>query len=242
VASPLHGGSAPIALTTGAVAQDGLEALESQGMRQVPDIAEATEAASKLMLWRKRMLRRDGAVDDVTNPPLDGETEWLQGQGVGDGFVTRVPGVPVSGDVLGDDTCVERCGRDGSRSLKLARWRRRRRGHDGVGAQKALLGDAQIDAREAAIERGLADGDLGNGVDASQVAHMRHTVWRHVLPDLKSLGWRFQHGPPVLFVLRVFVRWPGEGAEGAGHGAGLSGASSAAIASSQVVEVFAHMH
>ena len=214
-------GSAPTALTTGAVAQDGLEASVSERVSHGPDVAEVTEAASKLVLWRQRMLSRGGAVDAAESPQHDD-------------------------DESASRACVGRRDFDCSRAAKIARWRRRRRGHHGVGAQEAPLIDEQIEVQEALLEEALFDRRqaVGDWVDASsrgQVAHRKRTVWKHVLPDLKSLGWGFQPGPPVLFVLRVFVRWPGEGVEGGGHG-GQSEAPSASIASSQVVEVFAHIH
>lgn len=221
-------------------------------------VAEATVSSNlrstKLVLWRQRFLGREGALDADQNLPLDG-TQGLGDGGAGLGGV-RVPGVASGGDAKGDgddEAASWPCGAhrpaDCSRAAKLARWRHRRRGYDGLEAQNASLRDSRVEAHKAFIEQRQARGGHGDGGAASswgQEAHrlLRPTVWRHVLPDLKSLGYlvHIEPGNRILIVLRVYVRLPGEGAEGAGNGTGLSGVSSAPIASSQVVEVFANIH
>jgi hypothetical protein len=254
-APPRHDGSSPTARPTGAVAQDGLAAGVSQGVRQVAGEAQAAAAASKLVLWRRRILYGEGALDASQSPPLDGKTEGpsLGGQGVAG---AQLPVVASSRNA--QDSNDEAAGAEAARgacctrAAKLARWRRHRRGHDAPGAPHAPLIDSEIEDHTAVIERRQGAGGHGDGVAANsggQEAHapLRRSVLRHALPDLKSFGWgvNLEPGNRMLFVLRVFVRLPAtysQGAEGAGQGTGMSGASSPAIASSQVVEVFADIH
>ena len=141
----------------------------------------------------------------------------------------RGDGSAVSPSCAGDDGGARR-------AAKLADWRRYRRS-----SAATLFSDEQCGSEVApthagrGVEQGdssrLVDGALADG-ERKEHAAARRTLWRHVLPDLKKMGFDLKPGHRILFVLRVFVRMPAVCAGGVGHGVS---------AAPQVVEIFTNI-
>ena len=196
------------------------------------DGAGGAKEESKLARWRGQMSARNAGEERAWD---QGERAVLQDAHCGSDarFGTRSSGG--SGNELAGSAVSPSCaGDDGGarRAAKLADWRRYRR------SSAATLFSDERRGSEAALThtvRGVEQGDTSRLVDGAladgerkEHAAARRTLWRHVLPDLKEMGFDFESGHRT-FVLRVFVRMPVECAGGVGHGVS---------AAPQVVEIF----
>lgn len=115
---------------------------------------------------------------------------------------------------------------DRCRAAKLANWRRR------TWRSSATLDSCGGQASEAMQQCKAVESEpmAPAGADEEQMhAEAPLDIWRHVLPDLREVGFEFRPGTNVLFVLRVFVRGP-------------DAAECSASTARQIVEVFTHIH
>jgi hypothetical protein len=203
------------------------------------DGAGGAKEESKLARWRGQMSARNAGAERAWD---QGERAVLQDAHCGsDARFGRRPSGG-SGSELADSAVSSSCaGGDGGarRAAKLADWRRSRRSSAATHCSDERRGSEAAPTHAGrGVEQGessrFVDGALADG-ERKEDAAARRTLWRHLLPDLKEMGFDFHFGPGprmVLFVLRVFVRMPAVCAGGVGHG--VSNAP-------QIVEIFTNI-